>query len=164
MTVLISLPHPSRLQQDPSLLPSEGSTDGSFQERQHHSQRLPTSPQHPGSPEASDCSTETERAGTRASTPEISVSSDSEFESWEERFFFFFFTDGQLKNTEKSDDRTSGAAAGGRIFGNKGDVCTYKSTCCNISFHGPWLNRTEGFTTDVDISPIVLVHVSVVTF
>lgn len=73
---------PSRLQQDPSLLPSESSPDGSHQERRHHPHLLPPSPRHLGSPEASDCSTENERRGTGASTPEISVSSDSEFESW----------------------------------------------------------------------------------
>ncbi|CAJ1085967.1 SIX homeobox 7 [Xyrichtys novacula] len=72
----------NRLQQDPSLLPSESSPDGSHQERRHHHPHmLPPSPRHLGSPEASDCSTENERRGTGASTPDISVSSDSEFES-----------------------------------------------------------------------------------
>lgn len=70
----------SRLQQDPSLLPSESSPSNSLQERRHHPHLLPASPRL-GSPEASDCSTETEHRGTGASTPEISVSSDSEFES-----------------------------------------------------------------------------------
>ncbi|KAK2862976.1 hypothetical protein Q5P01_002509 [Channa striata] len=69
----------NRLQQDPSLLHSESSPDGSLQEHRHQPHLLHTST-HLGSPEASDCSTETERRGTGASTPEISVSSDSEFE------------------------------------------------------------------------------------
>lgn len=71
----------TRLQQDPSLLPSESSPESSHQERRHHPHLLPTSPHHLGSPEASDSSTGTEHRGTGASTPEISVSSDSEFES-----------------------------------------------------------------------------------
>lgn len=71
------------MQQDSSLLPSESSPEGSLQEHHHHHHPhlLSASPRHPGSPEASDCSTGTERRGTGASTPEISVSSDSEFES-----------------------------------------------------------------------------------
>lgn len=76
------------MQQDPSLLPSESSPDGSHQERHHHPHLLPSSPRHLGSPETSDCSTETDRRGTGASTPDISVSSDSEFESWDDGLFF----------------------------------------------------------------------------
>lgn len=83
LSSLSSLP-PPRLQQDPSLVPSENSPDSSHQEHRHHPHLLPTSPRHLGSPEASDCSTETERRGTGASTPDISVSSDSEFESWDD--------------------------------------------------------------------------------
>ncbi|CAL8242046.1 unnamed protein product [Merluccius merluccius] len=66
--------------QDPSLLPTEGSP----QDR-HPGLRLasspPSSPQLPTSPGASDCSTGTERRGAGGSTPDISVSSDSEFDS-----------------------------------------------------------------------------------
>lgn len=73
---------PHRLQQDSSLLPSERSPDGSHQDRCRLPHLRPTSPRHPGSPEASDSGAETERRRTEASTPEISVSSDSEFETW----------------------------------------------------------------------------------
>lgn len=74
-------PLPCRLQQDPSLAPSENSTNSSGQEHRHHAHMLPSSPRHLGSPEASDCSEDTEHRETGASTPDISVSSDSEFES-----------------------------------------------------------------------------------
>lgn len=71
----------SRFQQDPGLMASENSPEGSHhQEKGHHPQLLAASPH---SPEASDCSTETEqRRRTGASTPDISVSSDSDFEPW----------------------------------------------------------------------------------
>lgn len=74
----------NRLQQDPSHMVSQSSPDGS-QDRHHHHHhhhRLPSYPHRPGSPEgASDSSTGTEEPHrTGASTPEISVSSDSEFE------------------------------------------------------------------------------------
>ncbi|XP_023827736.1 homeobox protein SIX6-like isoform X1 [Salvelinus sp. IW2-2015] len=72
----------NRLQQDPTHLPSGCSPEGSVQEHHaHHPRLLAASPCHPGSPEASDCSTGTGPRGTGASTPDISVSSDSEFES-----------------------------------------------------------------------------------
>ncbi|XP_051924972.1 SIX homeobox 7 [Hippocampus zosterae] len=62
----------NRLQQEPALLPSD---------RECPPRLLVSSPRNLGSPEASDCSTETERRGAGASTPDISVSGDSEFES-----------------------------------------------------------------------------------
>ncbi|XP_077401434.1 SIX homeobox 7 [Vanacampus margaritifer] len=62
----------NRLQQDPAHLPSDPDC---------RPRSLMPSPRNLGSPEASDCSTGTERRGTGASTPDISVSSDSEFES-----------------------------------------------------------------------------------
>lgn len=80
-SLMFSSPH--RLQQDPSLAPSENSTNSSSQEHRHHAHMLPSSPRHMGSPGASDYSEDTEHRETGASTPDISVSSDSEFESWE---------------------------------------------------------------------------------
>ncbi|KAL7880572.1 hypothetical protein SRHO_G00028260 [Serrasalmus rhombeus] len=69
----------NRLQQDPSLLPSGSSPECSSSEHNPHLQG--SSLHRPGSPENSDCSSSTEPQGTRASTPDISVSSDSEYES-----------------------------------------------------------------------------------
>uniref|UniRef100_A0A671ND72 SIX homeobox 7 n=1 Tax=Sinocyclocheilus anshuiensis TaxID=1608454 RepID=A0A671ND72_9TELE len=64
----------NRLQQDSSLLPSRSSPECSSEHNTHHQG---SSPHRPGS----DCSSGTGPRGTGASTPDISVSSDSEFES-----------------------------------------------------------------------------------
>lgn len=80
-------PPPLRMQQDSSLLASETSPDRTSQERHHHPHLLASSLHHlSSSPEASDCSTEMEHRRTAASTLEISVSSDSEFEPWSGRW------------------------------------------------------------------------------
>ncbi|XP_016394534.1 homeobox protein SIX3-like [Sinocyclocheilus rhinocerous] len=69
----------NRLQQDSSLLPSGSSPECSSE---HNTHLQGSSPHRPGSPgENSDCSSGTGPRGTGASTPDISVSSDSDFES-----------------------------------------------------------------------------------
>ncbi|KAF4111586.1 hypothetical protein G5714_008617 [Onychostoma macrolepis] len=69
----------NRMQQDSSLLPSGSSPECSSEHNAHLQGSSPCRPRSPG--ENSDCSSGTGPRGTGASTPDISVSSDSDFES-----------------------------------------------------------------------------------